>query len=300
MDLRQLELFCAVVDKGDISKAAHASYCSQPVLSTQIQKLERELGHKLFDRSKRPMELTAAGSQVYTFAQSIGGMYRMLMEELNQNTQHVLRIGASTVPASQILPPVLATFHEDHPLIHYVVRQGDSARIAHMVAEGVLDFGVVGAVDKELPCSYTRLYDDHLVLAIPNQERFTKGGHGVKLEKRLSKLPFLSREQGSGTLKHAKILLNEVGIDYEELSIVGRFEDQDALCKSIAAGLGWSVLSELVSDSYTKTGQIIAKRLGDAGIRPIYIVTSKPWEEIEDEATRDCIAYLLHAHSQVE
>lgn len=221
MDLRQLELFCAVVDRGDISKAAQASYCSQPVLSTQIQKLERELGHKLFDRSKRPMELTSAGKQVYKFAQSIGGMYRMLVDELDQHTQHVLRIGASTVPASHILPSALAAFHQAYPLIHYVVRQGDSAEIAHMVSEGVLDFGMVGAVDRELNCTYTPLCQDHLVLAVPVHERFGNLHRCDNWATRLVNLPFLTREQGSGTLKHAMMLLEEAGIDTMRLPLWG-------------------------------------------------------------------------------
>ena len=65
MDLEWVQAFLAVADTGSFSAAADALFLSQPVISKQVQKLEHQLGVRLFDRAHRRAELTDAGRRAY-------------------------------------------------------------------------------------------------------------------------------------------------------------------------------------------------------------------------------------------
>ena len=71
MDIKQLEYFAAVVEEGNISSAAKKLHISQPPLSTQIQKLEEDVGCVLFERGSRKIQITEAGNMLYRRAKTL-------------------------------------------------------------------------------------------------------------------------------------------------------------------------------------------------------------------------------------
>ena len=70
MELRQLEYFVAVAEEANFTRAAERIHVAQPAVSAQIQRLERELGQTLLDRSRRAVRLTAAGEAVLPHARA--------------------------------------------------------------------------------------------------------------------------------------------------------------------------------------------------------------------------------------
>src|SRR5690349_3949850 len=70
MELRQLEYLVAVAEEGNFTRAAERIPVAQPAVSAQIQRLERELGQQLLDRSRRAVRLTAAGEAVLPHARA--------------------------------------------------------------------------------------------------------------------------------------------------------------------------------------------------------------------------------------
>src|SRR4051794_20371132 len=117
MELRQLEYFVAVAEEANFTRAAERIHVAQPAVSAQIQRLERELGLPLLDRSRRSVRLTAAGEAALPHARAalaaVGDMH-LAVDELTALVRGTVTIG--TVTSHNVdMPGLLADFHADHP-----------------------------------------------------------------------------------------------------------------------------------------------------------------------------------------
>ncbi|MEG1002905.1 MAG: LysR family transcriptional regulator, partial [Clostridium sp.] len=93
MQIDSLKYFYEVAELKSISKVANNSHISQPALSHQLSKLEKELGAKLFERSNRGVELTSQGEILYNYAKEIILSHNNLVEEINANSLNKSEIG---------------------------------------------------------------------------------------------------------------------------------------------------------------------------------------------------------------
>src|SRR5919199_3967576 len=102
MDTRQLQAFCAVVEKKSFSQAADQLGVTQPAVSLQVRALEDRVGQTLLDRSGRRVEPTEAGRRLYRSAQRMLALEEQLLEEVGGEAEGDLsgrlEIGASTGP----------------------------------------------------------------------------------------------------------------------------------------------------------------------------------------------------------
>src|SRR5450755_3970997 len=124
VDWNLLSAFVRLVDAGSLSKAAGIAGTSQPTLSRQIQQLERQLGLELFERSARGMRLTQAGQQLVDRAMRMRdeaeGIARSA-QGIGNSVAGTVRISASELTASHILPHILTQLHQQHPDIEFEV-----------------------------------------------------------------------------------------------------------------------------------------------------------------------------------
>lgn len=101
MELNQLKVFCAIIEKKSFSKASEILFLSQPTISYQIKSLEQELKTKLLDRSGREIIITGSGKIFYKYARRIlqlVGEAEQAIQQLNGLIKGELIIGASTTP----------------------------------------------------------------------------------------------------------------------------------------------------------------------------------------------------------
>ncbi|MCB1970397.1 MAG: LysR family transcriptional regulator [Geminicoccaceae bacterium] len=143
--LRQLLAFVTVADLGHFSKAAAALATSQPALSQSVRDLEGELGVRLFDRTTRRVELTAAGRD---FAQSTrqaltlveGAMDRM--RDLARLRRGSVTIAAPPLLAATLMPRLMARAAEIHPGLALNLDDVTTDLIVEKVRIGAADIGV--------------------------------------------------------------------------------------------------------------------------------------------------------------
>lgn len=145
MELHQLRYFLAVVDEGTFTAAADAVRISQSGVSTQIQKLERELGVALLDRSARQVTLTPAGVRLVPYARSAVAAVDAVTGAANDLRGLVvgsLRVGTVTGPVFSRLFDALATLHAEHPGLDLGLEEGASDNLIAQVRAGTLDVAI--------------------------------------------------------------------------------------------------------------------------------------------------------------
>lgn len=124
------------------SKAAAATAVAQPAMSQQIQKLEREMGVALFDRSSRPIRLTPAGEHLLGQAARIladAERAKVEVQEFAGEFRGRVVIGAMQYLASSDLPDVLAAFRSRHPDVELQLRMGNTGQLLDLLHGGDVD-----------------------------------------------------------------------------------------------------------------------------------------------------------------
>src|SRR5579862_8342398 len=117
MEVHQLRYFCAVARHGTFTRASEVEHVAQPSLSQQIQKLEAELGARLFDRLPRSARLTVFGRAFLPRAERIlRELYeaKIEMQEMSGQEKGDVSLGVIPTIASYLLPRVLSSFSRRH------------------------------------------------------------------------------------------------------------------------------------------------------------------------------------------
>ena len=146
MTFVQLEYIVAVDTYRHFARAAKQCFVTQPTLSMQIHKLEKELGIKIFDRDKQPVLPTQAGIEIISQARQILSQ-RDTMEDLIQTRKGVisgeLKIGIIPTLAPYLLPLFVQTFTKKFPLVKLIVNELTTEFIMLRLREGRIDAGIL-------------------------------------------------------------------------------------------------------------------------------------------------------------
>ncbi|MDO5734278.1 MAG: selenium metabolism-associated LysR family transcriptional regulator [Eubacteriales bacterium] len=276
MQFKQLEAFLEVVKHKSFTLAAERLFLSQPTISTQISELEKTLGAKLFARSTREVELTPLGED---FANGAAKLLQ-LRDELLENARNyyseeglrgTVRIGASTAPAKHLLPRWLAGMSENYPGLRFVLTEKDSREVIFSLLANEIELGVVGGVYKKRGITYTEICRDRLVFIAPKDAPYLNAQAELKIEAK-TKIPFIEREQGSGTRLSTAAFLQGSELQ-ESLSFCAELSSNEAVVEAVAAGLGCAVVAALAAAEAIEQGRVIAvKNMQPEEERSFYLV----------------------------
>ena len=254
LNLRQLEIFSAVVDAGSFTAAAEKLYLAQSTVSDNVRALEELLHLKLFHReSKRRLTLTLEGKRVYRYAQDILGRCSALLLDVAVDSALELTLGASTVPAQSLLPGYMARFARENPACRCTLLCGDSAAVQQMLLNGDIHLGFVGSADDRQDLIYEPIAEDRLVLITPNTPRFAALKTQGVLGRELFREPFL--------------FLSEIRLDPQVIHTVAYVSDPTVLQRLVAEGTGVSILSALAVQEAVAAGQLLQFELDETPVR---------------------------------
>ena len=237
VELRQLRSFCVAARLRSISKAAVELELGQPTVTSHIKKLEEEMGLQLFDRVRRPIQLTPSG-----FA---------LAEMATPLVDGIDRLGESTSAAEGLNPVAVASTHDiiSHALLGAVrsflrsyphtrlsIRSGLIHEVLQMVEQGEVDLALVPTPERSEQFDFVGIFADERVLITPR-------GHPL-LDRPLTSLdeiakwPLILRRRESHTSRMLEEEFQRKGLRYE---VVVELDSMDMVKRYVALGMGVSV-----------------------------------------------------------
>ena len=142
MTLVQLRHFLELANTGSFSKSAIKLHLSQPALSRSIKTIEDELGHQLFDRVGRRIELTAFGQQIYAQARELvdrANNLKQIGQQLLSGQTGKVSIGLGSGPGALLMTPLLAHMATNYPRGHLEIARGSTSLLVHALRDRRLD-----------------------------------------------------------------------------------------------------------------------------------------------------------------
>lgn len=214
MNLDYLRTYLEVIKTGSFSEVARKLSISQPTVSFQIQKLERDLSVRLIDRSRKTIIMTEAGKRLLRFAEFVEEERARLLDDVEQLREEVvgdLVITASTVPGEFLIPAILSEFKVQHPAVGIRVAVSDSLTVINDVQNGAYEVGFCGAMPEGRDLESFKIAEDEIVLIVFPEHPFANRPEVSPME--LVGEPLIFREETSGTQRSVESQLLEAGFN---------------------------------------------------------------------------------------
>ncbi len=197
MDIRELKLFRHLSGSLHFGRTSRACNVTPSALTRTIQRLENEIGEKLFIRDKRSVALTPAGDVFKEYAEDV--IQRWTELQSNLSVENILKgdlsLYSSVTAVYGILPRILSRFRKEFPGVHINLQTGDAARALITLQNGEVDVSIAALPDKQptqLEC--LKITETPLVFIVPKNSPETVVFHHKNID--WSKTPIIMAEQG--------------------------------------------------------------------------------------------------------
>lgn len=264
MDVRDFEVFLAVVKHLNFTRAGEEIHLSQPSVSVRIRGLEEELGVKLFDQVGKKVVLLEAGRVLLPYARravmALDDARRAIVE-LQGLVRGALSIGASTTPGMYLVPRIITEFSRFYPNIAIRLGIKNTGQVEEDIVGNEFDLGFVGGhlISEEIETIPWRT--DELVLVVPPDNPLTRRRQ-IQLSD-LAKQRFICREPGSASRAVVERYMADWDFPFDATLELG---NPEAVKQAVMAGLGIAFLSK-----FAMATELRAKRLMAVKIRGIRI-----------------------------
>ena len=174
MTIIQLKYVLAVAEYQNFTKAAAHVFVTQPTLSMQIQKLEEELSIIIFDRSKKPIELTEIGEKIVNQARNIVNESERMIDVVDQEKGFIggdFRLGIIPTIMPTLLPMFLKNFINKYPKVHLKIEELTTAEIIIKLNDGHLDAAIAATPLVQDKIKERVLYFEPFVGYVPKNHR---------------------------------------------------------------------------------------------------------------------------------
>lgn len=178
MTITQLQYVLAVAEHKNFTLAAEKCFVTQPTLSMQIQKIEEELEIVIFDRSKKPIQLTEVGQKIVAQAKNIVNEADRIQDIVDQQKGFIggeFRLGIIPTIMPTLLPMFLANFINKYPKVKLVIEELNTAEIITRLKNGHLDAAIAATPLEEEKIKEIVLYYEPFMVYVPEtHKKFSK------------------------------------------------------------------------------------------------------------------------------
>jgi len=279
MDIKSLEFFQKISEIKSISKVAKRSHISQSALSQQMQKMEDTLGHQLFIRSNRGVELTNSGELVLKYINNIIKTYDKMVEKLERQQDKEIKIEADFAIATYCLPCVLVKMRELYPKHDYNLISNSSDQIEKDVMNDICEVGFINREpDEEL--MFENVIEEKVVLiSLPGYDIPEKFNLAEIL-----KQPLVILKDECIIKEKLNRALQKAGHSMEDLNIITKLESTEALKTVVQKGYGVAFVPYNSVKKEIETKELKIARVKDYNLDYNIYLISKNKEELNSKA----------------
>ncbi len=298
MDIRQLRLFCRIVERHSFSLAAEELHITQPAASQQVRSLERELKTTLLDRSRRTVVPTDSGEVLYRYAREILALHERARTEIGDLGDLVsgkVVIGASTGPGEHVLPAMLTRFKDLYPGVEVALHVDDTQEVVERVLTREFELGAVGAPTRRPDLVAEPLARDEVVLVCSPAHPWASRT-SVSIEE-LGREPQVVQQQGAGIRAVVEDHLRHAGLPPERLNIVMEMGLMESAKQAAIAGGGVTFMSRWAIGPELEHGTLAGVHVEGLEIRrDFYTVRSK--SRVLSRAAEALLAYFRERYAE--
>lgn len=170
MTITQLKYVLAVAEHKNFTLAAEKCFVTQPTLSMQIQKIEEELGILIFDRTKKPIQLTEIGQKIVNQSKSIVNEADRIQDIVDQQKGFIggeFRLGIIPTIMPTLLPMFLNNFIKKYPKVKLIIEELNTDEIITRLNNGHLDAAIAATPLQEEKIKEVVLYFEPFVAYLP-------------------------------------------------------------------------------------------------------------------------------------
>ncbi|HLH95867.1 MAG TPA: LysR family transcriptional regulator [Xanthobacteraceae bacterium] len=259
MTLEQLRIFVAVADLAHVTRAAAELGITQSAASAAIAALEARYDAKLFDRVGRGIHLTEAGRALLPHARAVLDRVvaaRSVLEDRGSEATGTVGVAASQTIASYWLPARLSAFRAAHPGVTLDVVIGNTREVEAAVVDGAVNLGLVEGPTRHRALLRRQIDQDRPLLVVAANYPPLPESEPGRLD--LAAIPWVIREEGSGTRHVLEELAQRAGLSMDELNIFLVLPVNEAVREAVEAGAGATIISEHVVASAVASGKLRA------------------------------------------
>ncbi|MCE5187101.1 MAG: LysR family transcriptional regulator [Planctomycetaceae bacterium] len=273
MNLETLQLFCDLVEMKNFSRTGQLHGISQSAVSQQVAQIELEHKIQLFDRKKRPIELTGPGEIFYRASKDILDRYNQLQSDLSLLSRSICRIRMASIFSigMHTLQPYIKKFIKAFPDVNLAVEYLDAKDIYDLLLRGSIDIGVVAIPKRNRNLQVFPFENEPLLLVcspehpLSKQERMDV--HLLQGEK------FIAFAKDIPTRVHLDSLLKEYNVSVQTIM---EFDNTETIKRAIEINAGIGILPKASVQTEVTAGTLVAIPFSNEHFyRPTGIVVRK-------------------------
>ncbi|NQX71631.1 LysR family transcriptional regulator [Paenibacillus alba] len=256
MNLHALRLFHVIASCGSVTRASELLNISQPAITAQIKKFEKELLLSLLKPQGRGIALTDAGEEIAQLAKRLFAVEQQIeqfAQHYREGTNGSVRLAATYLPAHFLIPTWIAKFKQQFEQVEMIITTTNSNDALQQLLNVDVDIAIYGGIPEEYPDTIQteELFQDELWFVVAPNHRYAN--QQVSLAQ-MMKEPFVMREEGSSTRERLLSLCRTYNSSTPTISL--QFNGLHEAITAVIAGYGANFVSSLVVREYVERGEL--------------------------------------------
>ena len=270
----ELKLFREIATTRSMSKGAAHLGVSQSAASQHVQEVERRLGVSLFDRSKRPLELTPAGRLYLEFCRDVLRREEEMgleLEAVKQQLEGSLRVASIYSIGLSELSRLQEAFTERYPAVQLQVDYMRPERVYEAVLNDTADLGLVSYPQASREIAAIAWRNEEMQVAVPPSHPFAERGEVYPAD--LNGQTFVGFDEDLSIRRELDWFFKAQGV---EVNLAMHFDNIHTIKEAVVLGTGISILPARTMQGEIAEGRMVAVKLNAPGlVRPVGVVHRK-------------------------